>query len=532
MPPAPLPKPGSRDARALWDALRLVLDVPRAIVVLEGALDRKTLDDVLQRATRGALGRVSAMSRAEVVARLTDLFHGHEDTATALMKELDKSCHKERHIVASIDESALAERLATYRALDFRRERARLVWALVRDGRAACTAAAGKILDESFAALAKKDDADRAIAAVAAVKDAESAADAARDASLVAAVRDRLQDVEATLAQQHEVLITEVSERAAVERERAEIVARLGSRETALRHEEQARRELSAALERATARVASLEEQLRDVDVAAVAALRADNERMRDRMRALERAAEHAAVLVDVEEALAAERGARERAEREHVLALGALDEQLRLLQARERAALHRVDELRAALKEARVQLAGQSPDPEAQKAGRVAVFVDDANLSASARRDLGSRLDYRALLVALTAGRPRALAIAFVVDNPDTPRAKHEAFVASLRDQGWDVREKRAKVRGDGTRKADWDMGMAMEMLDVAADEDAGVDVIVLGAGDGDFVPLVKRLKRMKKRVEVAAFRASTDEALIAAADSFLGLDGHFRLG
>jgi uncharacterized LabA/DUF88 family protein len=69
--------------------------------------------------------------------------------------------------------------------------------------------------------------------------------------------------------------------------------------------------------------------------------------------------------------------------------------------------------------------------------------------------------------------------------------------------------------------------MGMAMEILD-HLDE---VDVFVIGTGDGDFVPLVKRLRRLGKRVEVAAFRASTDEALIAAADAFIALDGRFRL-
>jgi uncharacterized LabA/DUF88 family protein len=40
-----------------------------------------------------------------------------------------------------------------------------------------------------------------------------------------------------------------------------------------------------------------------------------------------------------------------------------------------------------------------------------------------------------------------------------------------------------------------------------------------------------VRRLRRIGKRVEVAAFRASTDEALIAAADTFIALDGRFRL-
>ena len=65
------------------------------------------------------------------------------------------------------------------------------------------------------------------------------------------------------------------------------------------------------------------------------------------------------------------------------------------------------------------------------------------------------------------------------------------------------------------------------MEILEHMDD----VDVVVIGSGDGDFIPLVKRLKRAGKRVEVAAFRASTDDALIAAVDSFMALDGRFRL-
>ena len=56
-------------------------------------------------------------------------------------------------------------------------------------------------------------------------------------------------------------------------------------------------------------------------------------------------------------------------------------------------------------------------------------------------------------------------------------------------------------------------------------------VDVVVLCSGDGDFVPLVQRLKREGKRVEVAAFRAATDDALIKAADGFVPLDGRFRM-
>jgi uncharacterized LabA/DUF88 family protein len=69
--------------------------------------------------------------------------------------------------------------------------------------------------------------------------------------------------------------------------------------------------------------------------------------------------------------------------------------------------------------------------------------------------------------------------------------------------------------------------MGIAMEILDHL---DA-IDVLVLCSGDGDFVPLTERLRREGKRVEVAAFRSATDDALVKAADAFVALDGRFRM-
>ncbi len=523
MAPAPLPKPGSQAARALWDRLRGALDLPRTIVVLEGALDRKTLDEQLQKASRGALGRVSALSRAEVVARLSDQFHGNEDTATALMKDLDKSCHKERHIVGSIEESALGERLQSYRALDFRRERARLVWALLRDGREAHFAAAIGVLDEAFAQLAQKQDVDDALVQLSAPETA------AVGDEVVGVIQQRLSGYEAALQQQQQELRKEVVQKESVERERAELVARLGTREKALREEEALRRGTLSELSRAQETVSALQQELKQASPeehrSVVAAAHEENLRLRERVRSLERAAEHAGRAVELEEARQRQQQEAVQAAADQQRRLDDVDEQLRILQARERAALHRVEELREQLRDARQQLA-RGPQVPAANINRVGVFVDDANLSASARRDLGHRVDYRLLLEALIDGRPKGCAVAFVVEYPDTA-GKHGAFVHSLRQQGWDVREKRVKVRSDGSRKADWDMGMAMEILDAIDD----VDVVVLGSGDGDFLPLVKRLQRLRKRVEVAAFRASTDEALIAAADAFCGLDGRFRL-
>jgi uncharacterized LabA/DUF88 family protein len=513
--PLPLPKPGSQAERTLRDRLKAVLDLPRAIIVLEGALDRKTLEETLQRASRGALGRAAALSRAELVGRLADLFHKDDATATALMRELDRAAHKERHIVASIDEAALDERLRSYRALDFRRERARLIWALLRDERATALAAAERVLDETFATMTTRQENDEALAAPAAISD-----------EVLARLKEQLTGYEQSLKDTQRQLQQELGAKQGVERERAELVARLGAREKALRDEEQLRREDVAELARLRERIAHLEDDLRALDPDKARALVDENQRLRERVRALERAADRAGRVVELEDELAAAKAALVRHERDAAARADDIADQLRALQSRERAALHRVEELREQLREARVQLA-RGDAPLRPATGRVGVFVDEANLSASARRDLDSRLDYRALIESLVGDRPRACAVAFVVDAPETPPQKHQGFVTRLREQGWDVREKRAKVRADGSRKADWDMGIAMEILDVVDD----IDVVVLGSGDGDFLPLVRRLRRLGKRVEIAAFRASTDEALIAGADAFTGLDGRFRL-
>jgi uncharacterized LabA/DUF88 family protein len=523
---APPPKPGTPAMREMLAVVRGALDLPRAIVVIEGALDRKTMDEVLQKATRGALGRVASLQRVEVVGRLADLFHRDEATATALVKELDKSAHKERHIVASIDEDAIDERLRSYRALDFRRERARLVWALLRDGRAAHQRAATRVLDEAFAALAEKERVVEA-AETAVAPGADVAVDGHGDA-LLKDLRQRLMGYEEAILEQQKQLQREVGHKESVERERAELVARLGAREKALRDEEALRRQDLAEVARLREQVTRLEAALREHDPSRQRALEEEAARLRERVRSLEKAADRLGRIAELEDEVAGLTSRLQQAEVKSASRVADLEQQLGQVLARERATQARLEDARDQLRDARQQLArGSDNPPPAPATGRVGIFVDDANLSASARRDLGSRLDYLALLESLTDHRTRSVALAYVVDAPETPRDKHDAFTHSLRTQGWELREKRAKVRYDGSRKADWDMGMAMEILD-HLDE---VDVFVIGTGDGDFVPLVKRLRRLGKRVEVAAFRASTDEALIAAADAFIALDGRFRL-
>ena len=74
---------------------------------------------------------------------------------------------------------------------------------------------------------------------------------------------------------------------------------------------------------------------------------------------------------------------------------------------------------------------------------------------------------------------------------------------------------------------KGDWDMELALDILDAAP----RLDVVVLVSGDGDFTSLVKRVKRMGPRVEVLAFPRTTAKSLVQAADSFRPLDRKFMI-
>ncbi|MBI1946984.1 MAG: NYN domain-containing protein [Deltaproteobacteria bacterium] len=530
--PEPLPKPASGAFKELWEQLRATLDLPRTVLVLDGALDRKVLEELLGKASRGSLGRPGQMPKPELVGRLVDAFHKSGEVAYALMRELDKSCHKERHIVASIDEASVDERIASYRALDFRRERARLVWALLRDGRGAHRAAADRVLTDAFVQAARAEAEKAALAAASTDASAEAPTDApttsAPAPTVLADVKTRLESYERALQVQQQELKRATGQKESIERERSELMARLGARERALRDEEELRRRLEDELTRARDELTAARARLAAIEPARAGDVEGEAARLRDRARALEQKLEakdaHASSLAALEQRIDEAARAHQADRRAWDKAREAFEEQLRVLAARERAALERLAAVREELHAARRQLAGEAA-PAARPLGRVGVFCDAANLSASARRDFGSKLDYRALLEHVVDGRPRACALAFVVHEGE--EGAWQGFARSLKDGGWELREKRPKVRADGTHKADWDMGMAVEMLDAQDD----LDVIVLCSGDGDFLPLIKRFKRDKLRVEVAAFRASADEALIAAADAFWPLDGRFRL-
>ena len=149
----------------------------------------------------------------------------------------------------------------------------------------------------------------------------------------------------------------------------------------------------------------------------------------------------------------------------------------------------------------------------------RVGVFIDVANLAGAARRLHDAAVDFGALLDLVVAGRDLVGARAFAIDKGTDG---YEAFAHALREAGYKVFTKRPKTFEDGTVKADWDVGMTVEMLGARE----RLDVVVLGSGDGDFVPVVNLLRDRGLRVEVASFAERTAADLKRAADQVVALD------
>ena len=153
----------------------------------------------------------------------------------------------------------------------------------------------------------------------------------------------------------------------------------------------------------------------------------------------------------------------------------------------------------------------------------RVGVFIDVQNMYYAARQ-LKGKLDFDALMQAAVLDRRLIQATAYVVESKETDQSY---FIALLQQRAIEVRRKTVRIRADGSMKGDWDMELALDILDAAPN----LDVVVLVSGDGDFTSLVKRVKRMGPRVEVLGFPRNTAKSLLEAADSFQPLDRKFMI-
>ena len=148
----------------------------------------------------------------------------------------------------------------------------------------------------------------------------------------------------------------------------------------------------------------------------------------------------------------------------------------------------------------------------------RVAVFIDAQNLYHSARSLFGGRENFKNLLQTAISGRQLIRAFGYVIR---TKTGEEKPLIEALIKLGIETREKDLQEFFGGAKKADWDVGLAVDAIRTAEI----VDTIVIACGDGDLIPLVEYLKNQGRRVEIIAFGRSTSGKLKEICDEFVDL-------
>lgn len=154
----------------------------------------------------------------------------------------------------------------------------------------------------------------------------------------------------------------------------------------------------------------------------------------------------------------------------------------------------------------------------------RVAVLIDTQNMYHSAKHIHGARLAFGKVVEAVAEGRPVIRAIAYVAKSKT---GEETAFFDAMKEMGIELKIKDIQEFSSGAKKADWDVGIAVDAIKLSSK----VDVVILMTGDGDFVPLVEYLHNHGVLVEAAAFGESTNAQLKTVVDNFFDISEHHEL-
>ena len=146
----------------------------------------------------------------------------------------------------------------------------------------------------------------------------------------------------------------------------------------------------------------------------------------------------------------------------------------------------------------------------------RIAVFADVQNIYYTSRQAFGQQFNYRALWQQLSERGDIVHAIAYATHRGDDGQTK---FQDALKHIGFTVKLKPYIQRSDGSRKGDWDVGIAVDVMTLASQ----VDTVVLLSGDGDFDVLLERINvDPGVRTEVYGVESLTARSLIDSASVY----------
>ncbi|MDP3956045.1 MAG: NYN domain-containing protein [bacterium] len=157
-------------------------------------------------------------------------------------------------------------------------------------------------------------------------------------------------------------------------------------------------------------------------------------------------------------------------------------------------------------------------------QAQRVGIFIDTQNIYHSAKNLYNAKVNFASVVKESLGERDLIRAIAYAIT---TETGEEQGFLDALENAEIEIKSKDLQIFSGGAKKADWDVGMAVDIIKMAPK----LDVVIIVCGDGDFIPLVEYLHHtFLMRVEVVAFGKSTSGKLKDIADKFIDLSENSR--
>lgn len=146
----------------------------------------------------------------------------------------------------------------------------------------------------------------------------------------------------------------------------------------------------------------------------------------------------------------------------------------------------------------------------------KIAIFVDVQNIYYTTRQAYGRQFNYRKLWQRISAEGEVTSATAYAIHRGDDGQLK---FQDALKHIGFTVKLKPYIQRSDGSAKGDWDVGIAIDVMETAKE----VDTVILLSGDGDFDLLLDKIKKdYGVSTEVYGVQALTADSLTKAASTY----------
>ncbi len=146
----------------------------------------------------------------------------------------------------------------------------------------------------------------------------------------------------------------------------------------------------------------------------------------------------------------------------------------------------------------------------------KIAVFVDVQNIYYTTKEAYGRKFNYKKLWDRINAEGEIVLANAYAIQSNQDGQIK---FQDALKHIGFSVKLKPFIQRSDGSAKGDWDVGIAIDVMEAASN----VDIIVLLSGDGDFDLLLEKItKDYNVQAHVYGVPSLTAKSLVNAASIY----------